>query len=121
MDRAGLERSLSIEQSRKFFPFNIEKLDGVFGLRARLRNHGGDRLPLKVSDVDGNQFLRGYLMARSIVCDAVGLKSLTVGQKIRPSENEFNAGGLPCKLDVDGDNSRMRVRASSKSKMQHPR
>ena len=60
-------------------------------------------------------------MARSIVGDPVGLKSLTVGQKIPPSENECNAGALPSKLDVDGDNSRMRVRAPSKSKMQHPR
>src|ERR1700726_2281724 len=64
MNRTRSERGLSIEQSRQFLPFDIEKLDGVFGLGAGLRNHGGDRLPLKVSDVDGNQFLRRYLMAR---------------------------------------------------------
>ena len=56
-------------------------------------------------------------MARSIVRDPVGLKALTVGQKIPPSKNERNTLGLPCKLDVDGDNSRMRMWAPGKCEM----
>ncbi len=101
VDRSRAQSGLAVDERRQFLPFDFKQFAGVLGFGARRRQHGSDRLALKVRYLDGDERLWRHLVAGPVVSDSVGDEFAAVRGDVSAGEDERDTGRLSGARGID--------------------